>query len=103
MDKQREDFEAWVREYGNYPRHPELKTSDGAYHYRHTESEWRAWQAAQAAQPERAPLTDAEIEKLREKTFSTNKPFCPVDSKSMRKAVRAAEAAHGIKQGGQHD
>ena len=57
----------------------------------------------QQAQPERAPLTDAEIEKLREKTFSTNSPFCPVDSKSMRKAVRAAEAAHGIKQGGQHD
>ena len=51
MDKQREEFEAWVREYGNYPRRPELKTSDGAYHYLHTESEWRAWQAAQAAQP----------------------------------------------------
>ena len=51
MDKQREDFEAWVREHGNYPRRPELKTSDGAYHYLHTESEWRAWQAAQAAQP----------------------------------------------------
>ena len=49
MDKQREDFEAWVREYGNYPRRPELKTSDGAYHYLHTESEWRAWQAAQLA------------------------------------------------------
>ena len=51
MDKQREEFEAWVREYGNYPRRPELKTSDGAYHYLHTESEWRAWQAAQSAQP----------------------------------------------------
>lgn len=55
MDKQREEFEAWVREYGNYPRRPELKTSDGAYHYLHTESEWRAWQAAQAAQPAQIP------------------------------------------------
>lgn len=55
MDKQREEFEAWVREYGNYPRRPELKTSDGAYHYLHTESEWRAWQAAQAAQPAQVP------------------------------------------------
>jgi len=59
MDKQREDFEAWVREYGNYPRRPELKTSDGAYHYLHTESEWRAWQAAQAAQPAQADLQAA--------------------------------------------
>ena len=51
MDKQREEFEAWVREYGNHPRRPELRSSDGSYHYLHTESEWRAWQAAQAAQP----------------------------------------------------
>lgn len=43
------------------------------------------------------PLTDAEIELLRENTFSVNNPYCPVDSKSMRKAVRAAERAHGIK------
>ena len=40
-----------------------------------------------------APLTDEQIERLREKTFSTNNPFCPVDSKSMRKAIRAYEAA----------
>ena len=58
MDKQREEFEAWVREYGNYPRRPELKTSDGAYHYLHTESEWRAWQAAQAAQPAQPRLAE---------------------------------------------
>jgi len=45
---------------------------------------------------ERKPLTDEQIEKLREKTFSTNNPYCPVDSKSMRKAARATEAAHGI-------
>lgn len=49
---------------------------------------------------QRQPLTDGQIEKLREKTFSTSNPFCPVDSKSMRKAVRAAEAAHGITKGG---
>ena len=42
------------------------------------------------------PLTDEQIEQLREKTFSTNNPFCPVDRKSMHKAVRAAEAAHSI-------
>lgn len=42
------------------------------------------------------PLTDEQIEQLRENTFSVNNPFCPVDSKSMRKAVRAAERAHGI-------
>ena len=50
----------------------------------------------QSAQPVAQPLSDSEIEKLREKTFSTYNPYCPVDSKSMRKAVRAAEAAHGI-------
>lgn len=43
-----------------------------------------------------APLTDGQIERLREATFSTNNPFCPVDQKSMLKAVRAAERAHGI-------
>jgi hypothetical protein len=48
------------------------------------------------AQPVREPLSDEQIEKLRDKTFSINNPFCPVDSKSMRKAVRAAERAHGI-------
>ena len=42
------------------------------------------------------PLTDAQIEDLRKQTFSTNNPYCPVDSKSMRKAVWAAERAHGI-------
>lgn len=44
----------------------------------------------------RAPLSDAQIEKLREATFSTNNPFCPCDSRTMRKAVWAAERAHGI-------
>ncbi|WP_250439382.1 hypothetical protein [Delftia tsuruhatensis] len=44
------------------------------------------------------PLSDEQIEKLREQTFSTNNPFCPCDSKTMRKAVRAAERAHGIKE-----
>lgn len=42
------------------------------------------------------PLSDEQIEALRETTFSTGNPFCPVDAKSMRKAVRAAERAHGI-------
>jgi hypothetical protein len=48
------------------------------------------------AQPVRLPLTDEQIETLRDRTFSINNPFCPVDSKSMRKTVRAVERAHGI-------
>ena len=44
----------------------------------------------------RKPLTDAQIESGREATFSTGNPFCPCDSKTMRKAVRWAEAKHGI-------
>ena len=42
------------------------------------------------------PLTDAQIEQGRRETFSTENPFCPCDSKTMRKAVRWAERAHGI-------
>lgn len=64
-----------------------------------------AIQLAIAAAPQpvvRKPLTDKQIEKLREATFSTGNPFCPCDSKTMRKAVRAAEHAHGITKGGQH-
>jgi hypothetical protein len=45
------------------------------------------------AQPDYVPLSDAEIEAIREKTFSINNPYCPVDSKSMRKAARAIEQA----------
>jgi hypothetical protein len=37
-------------------------------------------------------LTDDEIEKGRDQTFSINNPYCPCDSKTMRKAVRWAEA-----------
>lgn len=50
-----------------------------------------------AAQPKREPLTEAQIEQGRRDTFSTENPFCPCDSKTMRKAVRWAEAEHGIK------
>lgn len=51
------------------------------------------------------PLTDEQIEKLRRDTFSTENPFCPCDSKTMRKAVWATERAHGIgiKKGSLHD
>lgn len=38
-------------------------------------------------------LTDEAIEQGREATFSTNNPFCPCDSKTMRKAARWAEQA----------
>jgi hypothetical protein len=54
------------------------------------------WESPPLPSAKRVPLTEAAIEKLREQTFSTSNPFCPVDSKSMRKAVRAAEYAHGI-------
>lgn len=65
------------------------------------------------AQPVRA-LTDAEIERGRHETFSTDNPFCPCTDKTMRKAVRWAERAltkaWGVKlagigaaaQGGEH-
>jgi len=51
---------------------------------------------ARVAELERQPMSDEQIEKLRKETFSTNNPFCPVDSKSFRKAVWAAERFHGI-------
>lgn len=38
-------------------------------------------------------LTDEQIEHGRHNTFSTNNPFCPCDSKTMRKAARWAEKA----------
>lgn len=38
-------------------------------------------------------LTDAQIEEGRRETFSTDNPYCPCDSKTMRKAVRWAERA----------
>lgn len=44
----------------------------------------------------RKPLTDAQIEAGRHETFSTGNPFCPCTGKTMLKAVRWAEAAHGI-------
>lgn len=38
-------------------------------------------------------LTDEQIEQGRQAVFSTNNPFCPCDSKTMRKAARWAEQA----------
>ena len=50
--------------------------------------------SAQQAEPrEVQPLTDEAIKAGRQKTFSTNNPFCPCDAKTMRKAVRWAERA----------
>ena len=56
------------------------------------------WDELQA-QPERAPLSDAEIEDLRKKA---KRNYC-IDKGAYFKAFRDAEQAHGIKQGGQHD
>lgn len=60
----------------------------------------RAILAAARPQPVQEPLTNAQIEEGRKATFSTDNPFCPCDSKTMRKAVWWAESAHGITQGG---
>lgn len=54
--------------------------------------------ALEESKAKRVPLSDEQIEKLRHSTFSTSNPFCPCDSNTMRKAVRAAERAHGITQ-----
>ncbi|SEL13699.1 hypothetical protein SAMN05216359_105333 [Roseateles sp. YR242] len=53
--------------------------------------------AAYRQQEARGPLTDEQIEAGRKETFSTDNPFCPCTDKTMRKAVRWAEHAHGIK------
>jgi hypothetical protein len=56
-------------------------------------------EAALSASPQAPalePMTDEQIEALRRKTFSTSNPYCPVDDKSMRKAIRAYEVARGI-------
>lgn len=50
----------------------------------------RLYTAAPAA-PVAVPLTDAEIEAGRRHVFSTENPFCPCNSKTMRKAVWWAE------------
>jgi len=57
---------------------------------------YAAMLSAAPPQPEREPLTDEQIERLRKNTFSTDNPFCPCDRKTMQKAVRATERAHGI-------
>ena len=38
-------------------------------------------------------LTNEQIEKGRQEVFSTSNPFCPCDSKTMRKAARWTELA----------
>ncbi|UXC19116.1 hypothetical protein [Comamonas squillarum] len=59
-------------------------------------AQYRDMLSAAPPPPEREPLTDQQVEKLRQNTFSTDNPFCPCDRKTMQKAVRAAERAHGI-------
>lgn len=58
---------------------------------------WESAQHQEQPQQERGPMTDEEIERGRKETFSTENPFCPCDSKTMRKAVRWAEHHHGIR------
>ena len=63
---------------------------------RHTRETLRKLLANMQAQQVAVPMSDSEIGTLREKTFSTDNPYRPVDSKSMRKAVRATESHYGI-------
>lgn len=44
------------------------------------------------------PLTEEQLEKGRDQTFSINNPFCPCDSKTFSKVARWVESAHGIKE-----
>jgi len=64
---------------------------------------WQAIHALGVIGEARKPLTEDEIERGRKATFSTGNPFCPCDSKTMRKAVRWAERVHGIHQEPTHD
>lgn len=52
----------------------------------------------ETAKSEQMPLTDEQIEDGRKAIFSTDNPYCPCDSKTMRKAVQWAERKHGIKE-----
>ena len=69
-------------------------------HYRHYDNGLQDWADEKTiplytSPPASKPwvgLTDEEIEKGRDQTFSINNPYCPCDSKTMRKAVRWAEA-----------
>ena len=88
---QREEFEAWWEEFSSAHEDWRFADSDAL--------RWATWQAAKQAQPERAPLSDAEIEDLR---GEANRGYC-IDKGAYFKAFRDAEQAHGIKQGGQHD
>lgn len=54
-----------------------------------------------AEKVERVPLSDVHIEAGRHQIFSTETPYCPCDSKTMRKAVQWAERVHGITKKGQ--
>lgn len=90
---ERAAFEAWFSDGGKWPE--AVRRSGEGYMLAAAQSAWTAWKAAWAARLH--PLSDAAIEQGREATFSTSNPFCPCDSKTMRKAVRWAERAHGIK------
>lgn len=46
---------------------------------------------------DRRPLQPRDLDKLRDETFSTGNPFCPIDQKSFDKVAAAVERAHGIK------
>lgn len=95
MDKVQEIMEL-VGKYGTAVH--ENSTGNPSNHtLAHEESaSYDAVKTALRALLERKPLSDSQIERLRQSTFSTDNPYCPCDSKTMRKAVQAAERAHGI-------
>lgn len=43
------------------------------------------------------PLTDKQIEEVRQRIFPTDNPYTSVENQAMLKMSRAIEAAHGIK------
>ena len=79
----------WKESDGIHPDYDTIALRDVAKLYAKYDELYRA---------QRKPLTDAQLEKGRDQTFSINNPFCPCDSKTFRKVARWVEAAHGIKE-----
>ena len=89
---QREEFEAWWEEFSSAHEDWRFADSDAL--------RWATWQAAKQAQPERAPLSD-EQKRILFECVEQVKDGNEMDYWLL--GFEAAERAHGIKQGGQHD
>ena len=58
--------------------------------------DWCLTKKGKKAEKTCAPLSDTQLEKIWEDTFSTNNPFCPCNLKTFLKVTRAVEQAHKI-------